>query len=136
MVLNEYLCRCIDDMVGSGLVEELKEYFDTTLVHKIGNHTGLAKAIDVRELSKYFGGGMSLSDSIDEMKANTKALAKSQTAKIRHIAGVWGWSVRVVDSTEAICCRLSGANHRMEDISWERDVSSPAIAIVNKFLHS
>lgn len=136
LVLNEYLCRRIDDMVASGLVEELKEYFDTTLAHKIGNHTRLAKAIGVRELSKYFGGGMSLSDSIDEMKANTKALAKSQTTKIRHIAGVWGWPVCVVDSTEAIRCHLSGGDHSTEDISWERDVSSPAIAIVDKFLHS
>jgi adenylate isopentenyltransferase (cytokinin synthase) len=136
VVLNEYLCRRIDDMVRSGLVVELKEYFDTTMVHTINNHTGLAKAIGVQELSKYFGGGMSLSDSIDEMKANTIALAKTQTTKICHIADVWGWPVCVVDSTEAIRCRLSGTDHGMEDISWERDVSSPAIAIVNKFLHS
>ena len=76
-------------MVGAGLVKEPKEYFDTMSIHKIGSETTLAKATSVWELREYFGGCRSLSDSIDEMKANTKALGKAQTTKIHHIVGVW-----------------------------------------------
>jgi len=43
----------------------------------------------VPELREYFVGLRSLFNSIYEMKANTKALAKAQTEKIRHIASVW-----------------------------------------------
>ena len=78
-------------MVGAGLVKEPKEYFDTMPIHKIGSETTLAKATSVWELREYFGGHRSLYDSIDEneMKANTKALAKAQTIKIHHIVCVW-----------------------------------------------
>jgi adenylate isopentenyltransferase (cytokinin synthase) len=76
-------------MVGASLVKEPKEYFDTMSIHKIGSETMLAKATSVWELREYFGGRRSLSDSIDEMKANTKTLAKAQTTKIHHIVGVW-----------------------------------------------
>ena len=90
LVLNEYLSRRIDDMVRAGLIKELKEYFNTTSIQKTPKHTGLDKAIGVPELREYFLGRTSLSNSIYEMKANTKALAKAQTEKIRHIVSVWG----------------------------------------------
>jgi adenylate isopentenyltransferase (cytokinin synthase) len=80
-------------MVHTGLIEELKEYFDIMSIHKTRNHTRLDKAISVLELREYFLGRRSLFYSIYEMKANTKALAKEQTAKTHHIAGVWGSSV-------------------------------------------
>ena len=89
LVLNEYLSRRIDDMVRAGLIKELKEYFNTTSIQKTPKHTGLDKAIGVPKLREYFLGCRSLSNSIYEMKANTKALAKAQTEKIRHIASVW-----------------------------------------------
>ena len=85
LALNEYLNRRIDDMVDDGLVEEIKEYYDTMSIGKIDSHNGLARAIGVRELKEYFTGHRGLSTCIDEMKVNTQALARSQTKKICHI---------------------------------------------------
>ena len=67
---------------------------------------------------------------------NTQALARSQTKKICHIAGVWGWPVRALDATEAMCARLNGSSQIVEDIIWEHYVSLPAITTINDFLHT
>jgi len=76
-------------MVRAGLIKELKEYFNTTSIQKTPKHTGLDKAIGLPELRECFLGRRSLSNSIYEMKANTKVLAKAQTTKIHHIVCVW-----------------------------------------------
>ena len=136
LALNEYLNRRIDDMVDDGLVEEIKEYYDTMSIGKIDSHNGLARAIGVRELKEYFTGHRGLSTCIDEMKVNTQALARSQTKKICHIASVWGWPVRALDATEAMCARLNGSSQIVEDIIWEHYVSLPAITTINDFLHT
>jgi adenylate isopentenyltransferase (cytokinin synthase) len=135
LVLNEYLNCRIDDMVQHGLVEEIKEYYDTMSIGKIDGHNGLARAIGVRELKDYFSGHRGLSTCIDEMKVNTQALARAQTRKICRIAGVWGWPVRALDATEAMRARLNGSSQIVEDIIWEHYVSLPAITTINDFLH-
>ena len=111
MVQNEYLNRRIDNMVASGLVEELKEYFGTMSVRKATECSGLSRAIGVPELREYFSGAKRLCDSISEMKYKTQALAKAQTAKIRHMVDVWGWPVCSLDATGTIRVHLAGAGH-------------------------
>ena len=135
LVLNEYLNRRIDDMVEDGLVEEIKEYYDTMSICKIDGHNGLARAIGVRELKDYFSGHRGLPTCIDEMKVNTQALARAQTRKIYRIAGVWGWPVRALDAIEAMRACLNGSRQTVEDIIWEHYVSLPAITTINDFLH-
>ena len=117
-VLKEYLNHRVDDMVDAGLVKEVKEYLDSTSIHKLARHTGLARAIGVRELREYFAGCKRLCDSINEIKANTQALAKAQTAKIQHIADVWGWPVCSLDATKTIHAHLTGLNHTAKAIAW------------------
>ncbi|XP_062178604.1 adenylate isopentenyltransferase-like [Phragmites australis] len=136
LVLKEYLNRRVDDMVDAGLVEELKEFFDSMSICKLAEHTGLARAIDVSELSEYFAGRKRLCVCIDEMKANTHALAKAQTAKIQHIADAWGWPVCSLDATETIRAHLTGSNDTAKAIAWERDVSGPTLTTINEFLDS
>ncbi|CAN6299562.1 unnamed protein product [Urochloa humidicola] len=133
LVLKEYLSRRVDNMIEAGLLKELKEYYDHMSIHDFARHTGLARAIGVSELREYFAGRKRLSDSINEMKANTQAVAEVQTAKIRHIADAWGWPVYSFDATETIHAHLMESNHTAKQISWERDVRDPAIATVNEF---
>ncbi|XP_062182051.1 adenylate isopentenyltransferase-like [Phragmites australis] len=136
LVLKEYLNRRVHDMVDVGLVEELKEFFDSMSIRKLAEHTGLARVIGVSELSEYFAGRKRLCVCIDEMKANTHALANAQTAKIQHIADVWGWPVCFLDATETIRAHLTGSNDTAKAIAWEHDVSGPALTTINKFLDS
>ncbi|CAL5058206.1 unnamed protein product [Urochloa decumbens] len=134
LVSKEYLSRRVDDMVDAGLLKELKEYFDCMSIHEFPRHTRLARAIGVSELREYFARRKRLCDSINEIKANTQALAEAQTAKIRHIADVWGWPVCSFDVTETIHALLMESSHTAKDLAWERDVHGPALAMVNEFL--
>ncbi|CAL4989392.1 unnamed protein product [Urochloa decumbens] len=134
LVLKEYLNRRVDDMVDAGLLKELKEYFDSMSIHEFAGYTGLARAIGVSELREYFAGCKRLDDCINEMKANTQALAKVQATKIQHIVDVWGWPVCSLDATKTIQAHLAGSNHNAMDIAWERDVRGPALRNVNEFL--
>ncbi|KAF8765341.1 hypothetical protein HU200_008718 [Digitaria exilis] len=81
LVLKEYLNRHVDNMVDAGLVKELEDYFDTSGSYV--QQTGLCKAIGLK----------SYCDAIAEMKDNTQGLAKTQTAKIRHMIDIWGWPI-------------------------------------------
>ncbi|RLM69086.1 hypothetical protein C2845_PM17G06730 [Panicum miliaceum] len=75
-------------MVDARLVKELKDYFDRSSNNV--QQAGLAKAIGVQELGKYFMGLKRYCDAIAEMKDNTWTLAKAQSEKIRHMVDAWG----------------------------------------------
>jgi adenylate isopentenyltransferase (cytokinin synthase) len=121
-------------MIDAGLLQELKEYFDYMSIHEFTRQTGLAKAIGVPELREYFAGRKRLCDCINEMKANTQALAEVQTAKIQHIVDAWGWPICTLDATKTIHTHLIGSNHTSMAKAWEHDVCGPAFRNVNEFL--
>ncbi|KAM3299792.1 hypothetical protein ACQJBY_041007 [Aegilops geniculata] len=134
-LLAEYLDRRVDDMVGAGMVEELREYFAaTTAAERAAHAPGLGKAIGVPELGEYLAGRRSFRAAVDDIKANTRRLAAAQVCKIRRMADGWGWPVRRLDASGTIRARLAGAGPAAESASWERDVRGPGLAAIRAFL--
>ncbi|RLN30215.1 adenylate isopentenyltransferase-like [Panicum miliaceum] len=133
-LLAEYLDRRVDDMVGGGMVEELREYFAATTPAERAAHAGLGKAIGVPELGGHFAGRRSFRAAIDDIKANTRDLATAQVSKIRRMADDWGWPVRRLDASATVRARLHGAGPAAESASWERDVRGPGLAAIRSFL--
>ncbi|XP_073053913.1 adenylate isopentenyltransferase-like [Primulina eburnea] len=142
-VLNQYLIKRVDDMLDSGMFEELTEYF----LHPESNPVskcGLKKAIGVPEFQKYFeryenGGSMieemekqaSYEEAVRAIKENTCQLAKRQVGKILRLRDAAGWELKRVDSTAAFLAAMGG--RRAAEI-WERHVLEPSVKIVKRFL--
>lgn len=131
--LREYLDRRVDEMVGSGMVEELEGYFGNRTGLEWERNVGLNKAIGVPEFRGYFGKGKKFEEAVGEIKENTWRLAVEQVRKIRRL-GERGWALRRVDATEVVRARLGLCGAQLEGESWERDVAGPALGAVDKFL--
>ncbi|MED6215855.1 hypothetical protein PIB30_001994 [Stylosanthes scabra] len=123
-VLRDYLLKRVDDMLDSGMVEELAEFFDRDspdLELDSASRTGLRKAIGVPEFDRFFklyppGCKDSLrtpayQEAVRAIKDNTCQLAKRQIQKIHRLKAA-GWDLRRIDATEAfrvvLCSREIG----------------------------
>ncbi|CDP00631.1 unnamed protein product [Coffea canephora] len=150
-ILNEYLDKRVDEMLDSGMYEELEEYFarEGFAESESASRTGLGKAIGVPEFERYFkrvglGGGadgsevekrLSYEEAVKAVKENTCTLAKRQLEKIQRLKDA-GWDLHKIDATEAFRAAMgmtSDSGKRASDI-WEKMVVEPSAKIVKRFL--
>jgi len=92
--MSTYLRKRVDDMIDSGMAEELAEFYESKIDEWEPN-AGLRKAIGVSEFEEYFG-----------MKENNDQVLKEE---------VFEEAVRAVKENT---CRL--AERQMEKIQWLR----------------
>ncbi|XP_051145462.1 adenylate isopentenyltransferase-like [Andrographis paniculata] len=138
--LNRYLVERVDDMLESGMFEELADYFSDTKVPS--KRSGLNRAIGVPEFEKYFNRFPNRSiiipaddvarreayeEAVRSIEDNTCRLAKRQLWKIQRLRDAAGWDLNRVDATAAM-----GGDSSSE--IWEREVVEPSVKIVKRFL--
>ncbi|XVE92577.1 hypothetical protein REPUB_Repub01dG0110300 [Reevesia pubescens] len=155
-LLSDYLCKRVDEMLDSGMFEELAKFYDPT---KKSIRVGLRKAIGVPEFDKYFRKyppweseensivpkeGCNLvrkeayEEAVREIKENTCRLAKRQIGKILRLRGA-GWELKRLDGTKTFGAvmkkknKLSSLDLEWRDI-WEREVVEPSVKVVKRFL--
>uniref|UniRef100_A0A7C9A1C4 Adenylate isopentenyltransferase n=1 Tax=Opuntia streptacantha TaxID=393608 RepID=A0A7C9A1C4_OPUST len=141
-VLNEYLDKRVDDMLESGMVEELAEFYESGLIDEWEPNSGLRKAIGVPEFERYFREkkekweddrvrGGAYREAVKAIKDNTCQLAKRQIEKIQRLK-MGGWGLQRLDASDSFRAVLDGSKS-WSDI-WERQVLSPSVKIVKRFL--
>lgn len=149
--LDEYLRKRVDEMLDSGMFEELVQYYDPRRVEP-STRTGLRKAIGVAEFERCFRRhpprrrdtweGLdplkraAYEEAVREIKDNTCQLAKRQIGKILRLRD-GGWELRRLDATEAFREAMAapgpGKGWKWAEI-WETQVLGPGAKIVKRFL--
>ncbi|XP_017633230.1 adenylate isopentenyltransferase [Gossypium arboreum] len=157
-VLSEYLCIRVDEMLDSGMLEELAQFYDPT---KAGVMVGLRKAIGVPEFDAYFRkyqpwespeNGVvpnkdrdqsrreAYEEALREIKDNTCRLAKRQIGKILRLRE-GGWDFTRFDATvtfQALMKKKQSSAVAAPELEWreiwEREVVEPSVKIVKRFL--
>ncbi|KAL8470671.1 hypothetical protein ACS0TY_033293 [Phlomoides rotata] len=141
-VLNQYLIKRVDDMLDSGMFEELGEYFRNPASVSV-SQCGLRKAIGVPEFERYFKGGVKGDDedrevygeAVRAIKENTCRLAKRQVGKIVRLRECAGWDLKRVETTAALWAAMDGGGRRRRVAEiWETQVVEPSVKIVRRFL--
>lgn len=147
-VLEDYLLKRVDDMLDSGMFDELAEFYDPDEDHGPANRTGLRKAIGVPEFDRYFErfrpGRVyrgerdrvrreAYEEAVREIKENTCQLAKRQIGKILRLKGL-GWDLHRLDATEAFRAVMTSDSGERRSEIWERQVLEPSVKIVKRFL--
>ncbi|CAN8243915.1 unnamed protein product [Cochlearia groenlandica] len=151
-VLHDYLEKRVDEMMGSGMFEELSGFYDPV---KSGlNRFGIRKAIGVPEFDGYFKiyppekegecikwdpeRKEAYDKAVQDIKENTWTLAKRQIEKIEMMEKA-GWEINKVDATasfrELMMKRISSSRRRRRRREiWEKQVLMPSVKIVNRML--
>lgn len=161
-VLSEYLNKRVDEMIASGMVDELAGFFkpdSDDLEKDAENRIGLRKSIGVPEFDRYFkkyppakgrfnrkcsGSGAedlvrkgAYEEAVRAIKENTCQLVRRQVRKIVRLKEA-GWDLHRLDATEAFRLKMAsaggnGGGKRWSEI-WEREVMEPSVKIVKRFL--
>ncbi|KVH96285.1 tRNA isopentenyltransferase [Cynara cardunculus var. scolymus] len=140
-VLNQYLSKRVDEMLDSGMLEELAEFFGSG-EHLTVNRSGLGQAIGVPEFEGYFTTVEEdvvrqvevYNDAVRRIKDNTCQLAKRQVGKILRLKDA-GWDLKRIDATEAFreVMTADSGGGRVAEI-WEKQVVEASVKIVKQFL--
>ncbi len=89
-------------MISGGLVEEIKSLLSVPR----GLSNQAAQAVGYAEIIKYLNGGCGLDDAVEQIKINTRRLAKSQRTWFRSFLGVNWFDVTTADTPEGIVNRI------------------------------
>lgn len=76
-VLYDRINRRVDIMLDNGLLDEAKEFYDTS------SDTTACQAIGYKELAPYFKGELSLDECVEKLKQETRRYAKRQLTWFR-----------------------------------------------------
>ncbi|KAI3708844.1 hypothetical protein L2E82_38347 [Cichorium intybus] len=128
-VLHSFVSKRVDRMVGSGLVEEARRFYNPNFTN---TGIGLRRAIGVPELDQFFRNESeeNLKKAVQQIKDNTCKLATRQLHNILRLQNQLEWDMHHFDATEAFLMYGQEA-----DEAWERLVSRPSSLIVRDFLH-
>ncbi|CAA0241599.1 Adenylate isopentenyltransferase 6 [Arabidopsis thaliana] len=148
-VLFQHLCNRVDQMIESGLVEQLAELYDPVV--DSGRRLGVRKTIGVEEFDRYFrvypkemdkgiwdlARKAAYEEAVKGMKERTCRLVKKQKEKImKLIRG--GWEIKRLDATAAIMAELNQSTAKGEGKNgreiWEKHIVDESVEIVKKFL--
>ncbi|KAL6573701.1 hypothetical protein OROHE_002160 [Orobanche hederae] len=132
-VLDQYLVKRVDDMLDTGMFDELSEYFDGIGSGR-ADESGLNKAIGVPEFERYFRGTAAYEEAVGEVKDNTCRLAKRQVGKIQRLREGAGWEMNRVDTTASLRAAVEGSDRSAAADIWEKQVVQPSVKIVKQFL--
>ncbi|KAL0731294.1 hypothetical protein Bca4012_027388 [Brassica carinata] len=146
-VLFEYLLKRVDEMMGSGMFEELSGFYDPVKASR--TRFGIRKAIGVPEFDAYFkmyppekeNRGKKWSPrrraaydkAVEDIKENTLRLARRQVWKIEKLRDA-GWDIKRVDATASFRAVMSSSSSREWREIWEEQVLEPSVKIVNRLL--
>ncbi|KAL1221884.1 Adenylate isopentenyltransferase 1 [Cardamine amara subsp. amara] len=146
IVLYDYLVKRVDEMMDSGMLKELAEFYDPV---KSGlNRFGIRKAIGVPEFDGYFKAyppekeesekkkwdrlrKAAYDKAVEDIKENTWTLAKRQGRKIEKLKNA-GWEIKRVDATASFRAMMSSSEKWRE--VWEEQVLEPSVKIVKRLL--
>ncbi|XP_076916870.1 tRNA dimethylallyltransferase 2-like isoform X1 [Bidens hawaiensis] len=147
-VIDTYVDQRVDQMVNSGLLQEVYDIFNPDAVYT----RGLRQAIGVREfedfLKVYYSQELPitsveklkenmdtilcsssenplkqlLEDAIDKVKLNTRRLVRRQKRRLNRLQTLFGWNIHYVDATECLSC--------FTEESWTENVVKPSIQII------
>ena len=96
-ILYDRINKRVDEMVEEGLIEEVKDLYDKNI-----NTIPINTAIGYKELYKYFDGNISLEESIDLIKRNSRRYAKRQYTWINNKMNVKWFNVNISEFDKTI----------------------------------
>jgi len=95
----------VQQMVGAGLIEEVR----SLLGEPAGIGDQAAQAVGYAEMIRHLQGELSLEDAVEQIKINTRRLAKSQRTWMRRMPGVRWVDVAEDETVEQIADRVQRA---------------------------
>ena len=96
-ILYDRINKRVDEMIEEGLIEEVKDLYDKNI-----NTIPINTAIGYKELYKYFDGNISLEESIDLIKRNSRRYAKRQYTWINNKMNVKWFNVNISEFDKTI----------------------------------
>ncbi|KAL3515203.1 hypothetical protein ACH5RR_022105 [Cinchona calisaya] len=134
-VLFSYVSKRVDQMVETGLVEEVREIF----VAEADYSKGIRQAIGAPEMDQYLRAEakmdktskeIMLASAIEEIKANTCKLVRRQLAKIHRLKNELKWPIARIDAT--VVFEKCG---KEADNAWNEYVLQPCMEKLSEFLN-